>query len=92
MKHRKRKGVLIMENQYNYYKPEDNNNMDNGSGYGYQQGPQEPQKPKKPFPKKVVAIALSTVLVGGLAGAAFEGGSYLTGKVLKTDNSSSASS
>ena len=92
MKHRKRKGVLIMENQYNYYKPEDNNNMDNGSGYGYQQGPQEPQKPKKPFPKKVVAIALSAVLVGGLAGAAFEGGSYLTGKVLKTDNSSSASS
>ncbi len=89
MKHRKRKGVLIMENQYNYYKPEDNNNMDNGSGYGYQQGP---QKPKKPFPKKVVAIALSAVLVGGLAGAAFEGGSYLTGKVLKTDNSSSASS
>lgn len=89
MKHRKRKGVLIMENQYNYYKPEDNNNMDNGSGYGYQQ---EPQKPKKPFPKKVVAIALSAVLVGGLAGAAFEGGSYLTGKVLKTDNSSSASS
>ena len=81
-----------MENQYNYYKPEDNNNMDNGSGYGYQQGPQEPQKPKKPFPKKVVAIALSAVLVGGLAGAAFEGGSYLTGKVLKTDNSSSASS
>ena len=78
-----------MENQYNYYKPEDNNNMDNGSGYGYQQ---EPQKPKKPFPKKVVAIALSAVLVGGLAGAAFEGGSYLTGKVLKTDNSSSASS
>ena len=92
MKHRKRKGVLVMENQYNYYKPEDNNNMDNGSGYGYQQGPQEPQKPKKPFPKKVVAIALSAVLVGGLAGAAFEGGSYLTGKVLKTDNSSSASS
>lgn len=92
MKHRKRKGVLVMENQYNYYKPEDNNNMDNGSEYGYQQGPQEPQKPKKPFPKKVVAIALSAVLVGGLAGAAFEGGSYLTGKVLKTDNSSSASS
>lgn len=94
MKHRKRKGVLVMENQYNYYKPEDNN-MDNGSGYGYQQepqGPQEPQKPKKPFPKKIVAIALSAVLVGGLAGAAFEGGSYLTGKVLKTDNSSSASS
>lgn len=97
MKHRKRKGVLVMENQYNYYKPEDNN-MDNGSGYGYQQEPQgpqepqEPQKPKKPFPKKVVAIALSAVLVGGLAGAAFEGGSYLTGKVLKTDNSSSASS
>lgn len=92
MKHRKRKGVLVMENQYNYYKPEDNNNMDNGSEYGYQQEPQEPQKPKKPFPKKVVAIALSAVLVGGLAGAAFEGGSYLTGKVLKTDNSSSASS
>lgn len=92
MKHRKRKGVLVMENQYNYYKPEDNNNMDNGSEYGYQQEPQEPQKPKKPFPKKIVAIALSAVLVGGLAGAAFEGGSYLTGKVLKTDNSSSASS
>lgn len=92
MKHRKRKGVWVMENQYNYYKPEDNNNMDNGSEYGYQQEPQEPQKPKKPFPKKVVAIALSAVLVGGLAGAAFEGGSYLTGKVLKTDNSSSASS
>ena len=92
MKHRKRKGVLVMENQYNYYKPEDNN-MDNGSEYGYQQepqGPQEPQKPKKPFPKKVVAIALSAVLVGGLAGAAFEGGSYLTGKVLKKDGTSSS--
>ena len=92
MKHRKRKGVFIMENQYNYYKPEDNNNMDNGNGYGYQQGPQEPQKPKKPFPKKVVAIALSAVLVGGLAGAAFEGGSYLTGKVLGKNSSSTTSS
>lgn len=89
MKHRKRKGVLIMENQYNYYKPEDNNNMENG--YGYQQGPQEPQKPKKPFPKKAVAIALSAVLIGGLAGAAFEGGSYLTSKVLNGNGSSTTS-
>lgn len=90
MKHRKRKGVLIMENQYNYYKPEDNNNMENG--YGYQQGPQEPQKPKKPFPKKAVAIALSAVLIGGLAGAAFEGGSYLTSKALNGNGSSTTSS
>ena len=89
MKHKKRKGVLIMENQYNYYKPEDNNNMDNG--YGYQQGPQEPQKPKKPFPKKTVAIALSAVLIGGLAGAAFEGGSYLTSKALNGNGSSTTS-
>ncbi len=89
MKHKKRKGVLIMENQYNYYKPEDNNNMDNG--YGYQQGPQEPQKPKKPFPKKAVAIALSAVLIGGLAGAAFEGGSYLTSKALNGNGSSTTS-
>lgn len=89
MKHRKRKGVLIMENQYNYYKPEDNNNMENG--YGYQQGPQEPQKPKKPFPKKAVAIALSAVLIGGLAGAAFEGGSYLTSKALNGNGSSTTS-
>lgn len=78
-----------MENQYNYYKPEDNNNMENG--YGYQQGPQEPQKPKKPFPKKAVAIALSAVLIGGLAGAAFEGGSYLTSKVLNGKGSSTTS-
>ena len=78
-----------MENQYNYYKPEDNNNMENG--YGYQQGPQEPQKPKKPFPKKAVAIALSAVLIGGLAGAAFEGGSYLTSKVLNGNGSSTTS-
>lgn len=90
MKHRKRKGVLIMENQYNYYKPEDNNNMENG--YGYQQGPQEPQKPKKPFPKKAVAIALSAVLIGGLAGAAFEGGSYLTSKAFNGNGSSTTSS
>ena len=89
MKHRKRKGVLIMENQYNYYKSEDNNNMENG--YGYQQGPQEPQKPKKPFPKKAVAIALSAVLIGGLAGAAFEGGSYLTSKALNGNGSSTTS-
>ena len=89
MKHKKRKGVLIMENQYNYYKPEDNNNMDNG--YGYQQGPQEPQKPKKPSPKKAVAIALSAVLIGGLAGAAFEGGSYLTSKALNGNGSSTTS-
>ena len=88
MKHRKRKGVLIMENQYNYYKPEDNNNMENGNGYGYQQ---EPQKPKKPFPKKAVAIALSAVLIGGLAGAAFEGGSYLTSKALNGNGSSTTS-
>lgn len=79
-----------MENQYNYYKPEDNNNMENG--YGYQQGPQEPQKPKKPFPKKAVAIALSAVLIGGLAGAAFEGGSYLTSKALNGNGSSTTSS
>lgn len=79
-----------MENQYNYYKPEDNNNMENG--YGYQQGPQEPQKPKKPFPKKAVAIALSAVLIGGLAGAAFEGGSYLTSKALNRNGSSTTSS
>ena len=78
-----------MENQYNYYKPEDNNNMENG--YGYQQGPQEPQKPKKPFPKKAVAIALSAVLIGGLAGAAFEGGSYLTSKALNGNGSSTTS-
>lgn len=88
MKHRKRKGVLIMENQYNYYKPEDNNNMENGNGYGYQQ---DPQKPKKPFPKKAVAIALSAVLIGGLAGAAFEGGSYLTSKALNGNGSSTTS-
>lgn len=77
-----------MENQYNYYKPEDNNNMENGNGYGYQQ---EPQKPKKPFPKKAVAIALSAVLIGGLAGAAFEGGSYLTSKALNGNGSSTTS-
>ena len=82
-----------MENQYNYYKPEDNNNnMDNGNEYSYQPGSQDPQKPKKPFPKKVVAIALSAVMIGGLAGAAFEGTSYLTDKVLHKNSTSTTSS
>lgn len=79
-----------MENEYNYYKPEEDNNTDGGTGYSYQPGSQQPQKPKKPFPKKVVAIALSAILVGGLAGAAFAGTSYLTGKFLKKDGTSSS--
>lgn len=76
-----------MDNQYNYYKPDENeNNQTEGNGYqesgSYNYYQQEPPKPKKPFPKKAIAFGLAAVLIAGLSGAAFQGGSYLVGKML----------
>lgn len=99
-----------MDNQYNYYKPEnedssantdssynssnsyDSGNSHNssnsyssgnyysgGGSYNYYQ--QEPPKPKKKFPKKLVAVVLSAVIFGVVAGCVFQGTNYLIGKV-----------
>lgn len=72
---------------YQYYNYNQNNSEQNGNPYNpYQREPKE-KKPKKdrPFVKKMgkaVAIALAFGLV---AGATFQGSSYLTGKLIGTD-------
>lgn len=97
-----------MDNQYNYYKPEseenaantDNsyssnsyssnsynssNNYSGGGSYNYYQ--QEPPKPKKKFPKKLIAIVLSAVIFGVVAGCVFQGTNYLIGKITGSGSS-----
>ena len=85
-----------MDNQYNYYKPENeesaanndnsyssnsysNNDYSGGGTYNYYQ--QEPPKPKKKFPKKLLAVVLSAVIFGVVAGCVFQGTNYLIGRI-----------
>ena len=69
-----------MDNQYNYYRPDE----DRGTTNPYQEAPKAP-KPKKKFPKKILAVAGLAVMFGVIGGLAFQGTSYLTGKLLGTD-------
>ena len=64
-----------MDNQYNYYRPDsdENRGADNQQGFGA--GPQ--QNPKAPKPKKGAAV-----LFGAVGGVTMQGTSYLTGKLL----------
>ena len=48
-----------MENQYNYYRPDDDNNTDRS----FQESRKAP-KPKKKFPKKAIAVAGFAVMFG----------------------------
>ena len=68
-----------MENQYNYYRPDDDNNTDRS----FQESRKAP-KPKKKFPKKTIAVAGFAVMFGVIGGLTFQGTNYITGKLLGT--------
>lgn len=74
-----------MDNQYNYYRPDsdENRGADNQQGFGTgpQQNPKAP-KPKKGYAKKVALVVGAAVLFGAVGGVTMQGTSYLTGKLL----------
>ena len=74
-----------MDNQYNYYRPDsdENRGADNQQGFGA--GPQKDprtSKPKKGYMKKVALVVGAAVLFGAVGGVTMQGTSYLTGKLL----------
>ena len=75
----------MMDNQYNYYRPDsdENRGADNQQGFGAgpQQNPKAP-KPKKGYAKKVALVVGAAVLFGTVGGVTMQGTSYLTGKLL----------
>ena len=75
----------MMDNQYNYYRPDsdENRGADNQQGFGAgpQQNPKAP-KPKKGYAKKVALVVGAAVLFGAVGGVTMQGNSYLTGKLL----------
>lgn len=74
-----------MDNQYNYYRPDsdENRGADNQQGFGAgpQENPKAP-KPKKGYAKKVALVVGAAVLFGAVGGVTMQGTSYLTGKLL----------
>ena len=75
----------MMDNQYNYYRPDsdENRGADNKQGFGA--GPQKDpktSKPKKGYMKKVALVVGAAVLFGAVGGVTMQGTSYLTGKLL----------
>ena len=74
-----------MDNQYNYYRPDsdENRGADNQQGFGAgpQQNPKAP-KPKKGYAEKVALVVGAAVLFGAVGGVTMQGTSYLTGKLL----------
>ncbi len=84
-----------MDNQYNYYRPDsdENRGADNqqqGFGSGPQQNPKAP-KPKKGYAKKVALVVGAAVLFGAVGGVTMQGTSYLTGKLLGKNTKSTVS-
>lgn len=87
-----------MNNQYNYYRPDDNednqNNQtyyNNQNQYGYQnqynyqyQEPEKKTKQKKKIPKLVKNLFLA-LLLGSVGGSAFAGTNYLVSNLLEPD-------
>ena len=75
----------MMDNQFNYYRPDsdENRGADNQQGFGAgpQQNPKAP-KPKKGYAKKVALVVGAAVLFGAVGGVTMQGTSYLTGKLL----------
>ena len=74
-----------MDNQYNYYRPDsdENRGADNQQGFGA--GPQQnpkASKPKKGYAKKVALVVGAAVLFVAVGGVTMQGTSYLTGKLL----------
>ena len=81
-----------MDNQYNYYRPDEDRAPENNY---YQEAPKPPKKNKK-APKKILAVAGLAVMFGVIGGLTFQGTSYVTGRLLgtnnkKTENSTSVS-
>ena len=84
----------MMDNQYNYYRPDsdENRGADNQQGFGA--GPQKDpktSKPKKGYTKKVAVVVGAAVLFGTVGGVTMQGTSYLTGKLLGNNTKSTVS-
>ena len=74
-----------MDNQYNYYRPDLDENRGAGNQQGFGAGPQKDpktSKPKKGYMKKVALVVGAAVLFGAVGGVTMQGTSYLTGKLL----------
>ena len=74
-----------MDNQYNYYRPDSDENRGAGHQQGFGAGPQKDpktSKPKKGYMKKVALVVGAAVLFGAVGGVTMQGTSYLTGKLL----------
>ena len=74
-----------MDNQYNYYRTDSDENRGAGNQQGFGAGPQKDprtSKPKKGYMKKVALVVGAAVLFGAVGGVTMQGTSYLTGKLL----------
>lgn len=71
-----------MDNQYNYYRPDEDRAPENN----YYQEPSKPPKKQKKMPKKVLAVAGLAVMFGVVGGLTFQGTNYVTGRLLGTNN------
>lgn len=74
-----------MDNQYNYYRPDSDENRGAGNQQGFGAGPQKDprtSKSKKGYMKKVALVVGAAVLFGAVGGVTMQGTSYLTGKLL----------
>ena len=74
-----------MDNQYNYYRSDSDENRGAGNQQGFGAGPQKDpktSKPKKGYMKKVALVVGAAVLLGEVGGVTMQGTSYLTGKLL----------
>ena len=75
----------MMDNQYNYYRSDSDENRGAGNQQGFGAGPQKDPKtlkPKKGYMKKVALVVGAAVLFGAVGGVTMQGTSYLTGKLL----------
>ena len=75
----------MMDNQYNYYRPDSDENRGAGNQQGFGAGPQKDpktSKPKKGYMKKVALVVGAAVLFWAVGGVTMQGTSYLTGKLL----------
>lgn len=81
-----------MDNQYNYYKPDDDNDnagyTQNTSYSSFNDNDEEKTRKKNKNVKKIAAAVAIAVLLGGVGGAAFQGTSYLAGKFLNNGDKS----
>lgn len=79
-----------MENQYNYYTPNDNDNGYQSGGYQSDDGGESPKRPKghRKMPNWLKAAGLG-LIIGVVACAVFQIGNYAVGKALGTTQTES---